>query len=222
MHFVACKTVREYNRNQEKIKHFLLTEKKQSKQSKQRDQLDKPEDQTNINEPHFYSQPGPSHQLDIPGPDNRNPPQQKRKQQPTKRSTKPKNDFDRKSKEAAIAQSKLNKAKECQRRISNSPRIQMDTSKLEQNKSIEVINLISDSSQGSPIKIFRSDDPTAFMTTPAKKKSQEQVNKKIDKITHRITHSPKKQQNSDEQIISITPANHTRLSKDITTITPSH
>ena len=67
----------------------------------------------------------------------------------------------------------------------------MDTSKLEQNKSIEIINLISDSSQGSPIKIFTSDDPTAFMSTPARKKSQEQVNKKIDKIIHRITHSPK-------------------------------
>ena len=140
MHFVACKTVREYNRNQEKIKQFLLTEKKQTKQSKQKDQLDSPEEPTNINEAHFYSQPGPSHQLDIPGPNNRNPPQRKRKQQPTKRSTKPKSDFDRKSKEAAIAQSKLNKAKERQRKISNSPRIQMDTSKLEQNKSIEVIN----------------------------------------------------------------------------------
>ena len=222
MHFVACKTVREYNRNQEKIKQFLLTEKKQYKQSKQKDQLDRPEEPTNINEAHFYSQPGPSHQLEIPGPNNRNPPQRKRKQQPTKRSTKPKSDFDRKSKEAAIAQSKLNKAKERQRKITNSPRIQMDTSKLEQNKSIEVINLISDSSQGSPIKIFTSDDPTAFMSTPARKKSQEQLNKKIDKIIHRITHSPKKQQNNDEKIISITPANHTRLIQDIISITPAH
>ena len=146
MHFVACKTVREYNRNQEKIKQFLLTEKKQFKQSKQKDQLDRPEEPTNINEAHLYSQPGPSHQLDILGPNNRNPPQRKRKQQPTKKSTKPKSDFDRKSKETAIAQSKLIKAKERQRKISKSPRIQMDTSKLEQNKSIEVINLISDSS----------------------------------------------------------------------------
>ena len=98
----------------------------------------------------------------------------------------------------------------------------MDTSKLEQNKSIEVIKLISDSSQGSPIKIFTSDDPAAFMSTPARKKSQEQVNKKIDKIIHRITHSPKKQQNNDAQIISITPANHTSLSQDIISITPAH
>ena len=42
------------------------------------------------------------------------------------------------------------------------------------------------------------------MSTQARKKSQEQVNKKIDKIIHRITHSPKKQQNNDAQIISIT------------------
>ena len=204
------------------IKKKAIKQKKQFKQSKQKDQLDRPEEPTNINEAHFYSQPGPSHQLDIPGPNNRNPPQRKRKQQPTKRSTKPKSDFDRKSKEAAIAQSKLNKAKERQRKFSNSPRIQMDTSKLEQNKSIEVINLISDSSQGSPIKIFTSDDPTAFMSTPGRKKSQEQVNKKIDKIIHRITHSPKKQQNNDEKIISITPANHTRLSQDIISINPAH
>ena len=229
MHFVACKTVREYNRNQEKIKQFLLTEKKQLKQSKQKNQLDRQEEQTNTNEAHFYSQPGPSYSqpgpsyhFDTPGPNNRFPSQRKRKQQPQKRTTKPKSDFDRKSKEAAIAQSKLNKAKEHQRRISNSPRIQLDTSKLEQNKSIEVINLISDSSQGSPIKIFTSDDPTAFMSTPARKKSQEQVNKKIEKIIHRITHSPKKQQNNDENPISIISTSHTGLSQDITPITPSH
>ena len=115
IHFVACKTVREYNRNQEKIKQYLLTEKRQVKQSKQKDQLERPEEPTNINETHYHSQTGPSHQLDIPGQSNKNPPQRKRKQQPTKRPTKPKSDFDRKSKEAAIAQSKLNKAKEHQR-----------------------------------------------------------------------------------------------------------
>ena len=60
------------------------------------------------------------------------------------------------------------------------------------------------------------------MSTPARKKSQEQVNKKIDKIIHRITHSPKKQQNNDENPISITPTNHTGLTQDITLITPSH
>ena len=33
MQFVACKTVREYNRKQEKIKQFLLTKKRQAKQA---------------------------------------------------------------------------------------------------------------------------------------------------------------------------------------------
>ena len=33
MHFVAGQTVREYNRNQEKIKEFLLTEKETNKQA---------------------------------------------------------------------------------------------------------------------------------------------------------------------------------------------
>ena len=60
------------------------------------------------------------------------------------------------------------------------------------------------------------------MSTPARKKSQEQVNKKIEKIIHRITHSPKKQQNKDENPISIIPTSHTGLSQDITPITPSH
>ena len=103
MHFVACKTVREYIRNQEKMKQFFLTEKKQFKQSKQKDQLERPEEPTNINEAHFYSQPGPSHKLDIPGPNNRNPPQRKRKQQATKRSTKPKNRFRQKIKRSGYS-----------------------------------------------------------------------------------------------------------------------
>ena len=215
MHFVASETVREYNRNQEKMKQFLLTEKRQAKQSKQKDQLDRPEEPTNkqnllplatwtippTRHPRTKQQKSTN--------ENVNSRQQKDQQNPKAILTK----------EAAIAQSKLNEAKERQRQISNSPRTQMNTSKLE-NKSIEVINLISDSSQGSPIKIFTSDDPTAFMTTPARKKSQEQVNKKIDKIIHRITHS--KKQNNDAQIISITPADHTSPSQDIISIIRAH
>ena len=53
MHFVACKTVREYNRNQEKLKYFLLTEKKLAKQFKQRDQLDRPKNQPTETKPTF-------------------------------------------------------------------------------------------------------------------------------------------------------------------------
>ena len=111
MQFVACKTVREYNRNQEKIKHFLLTEKRQAKQSQQKHQLERPECTDNTNELIYLNEPGPSHQLDIPGASKRKPQQRKRKPQPTKRPQKPPSDFERKSKKAAIAQTKLNKAK---------------------------------------------------------------------------------------------------------------
>ena len=52
MQFVACKTVREYNRNQEKIKQFLLTEKKQAKQSQQKHQLERPRCTDNVNDIH--------------------------------------------------------------------------------------------------------------------------------------------------------------------------
>ena len=43
MQFVACKTVREHNRNQEKVMQFLLTEKRRAKQSQQKHQLERPE-----------------------------------------------------------------------------------------------------------------------------------------------------------------------------------
>ena len=39
MQFVACKTVREYNRNQDKIKQFLLTERRQAKQEQLKAQI---------------------------------------------------------------------------------------------------------------------------------------------------------------------------------------
>ena len=161
----------------------------------------------------------------MPGPSRKKPQQRKRKQKPTKRPQKSISDFERKSKEAATAQSKLNKAKERQRQLSQSPRIQLDTTKLQANKSIEVINLITDSSQGSPIKIFFSNHPTAFMTIPATKitKTPERVNKKIDEIIHRITHSPKKQnQENEPQLISITPADNTSPNTELISIKPAH
>ena len=224
MHFVACKTVREYNRNQE-IKQFLLTEKKQAKQSQQKHQLETPERTYNTSELQYPSQPGPSHQFDIPGPSKTKPQQRKRKQKPIKRPQKSISDFERKSKEAAIAQSKLNKAKERQRQLSQSPRIQLDTTKLQANKSIEVINLISDSSQGSPIEIYTSNAPTSFMTIPATKntKTPERVNRKIDKIIHRITNSPKKQnQDNEPQLISITPADNMNPNTELLSIITAH
>ena len=78
MQFVACKTVREYNRNQEKIKQFLLTEKKQAKQSQKKHQLERPRCTDNVNDMHYNPQPGPSHQPDNPGPSKTKPQERKR------------------------------------------------------------------------------------------------------------------------------------------------
>ena len=112
-----------------------------------------------------------------------------------------------------------------QRQQSQSPRIQLDTTKHQANKSIEVINLVSDSSQGSPMTIYKSNDPTAFMTTPAKKntKNKEHVNRKFDKIINRIIHSPTKhQQENTQQRIKITPADNTSPNTELISILPAH
>ena len=225
MQIVACKTVREYNRNQEKIKQLLLTEKRRAKQSQQRHQLERPECMYNASELHYPNEPGPSHKLYIPGPGKRKPQQRKRKPQPTKRPQKPISAFDRKSKEAAIAQTKLNKAMQHQRQKFRSPRIQLDTAKLQANKSIEVINLVSDSSRGSPMTIYTSNDPTAFMTTSAKKntRNKDPVNRKSDKIINRIIHSPTKHHHENtQQRITITPADNTSPIAELMSIIPAH
>ena len=226
MQFVACKTVREYNRKQEKIKQFLLTEKKQAKQTRQKHQMDKSQCSNTVYDPNDNCQTGTSYQQENPGPSKAKPQERKRKQNPTKRTLKANTDFEKKSKEAALAQSRLNKAKERQRKLSQSsqsPRIHLDCTELQNNKSVEVINLISDSSQGSPIKVYTSNDPSAFMTTPASKtmRTPEQANKKLDKIIQRIIHSPKKQTHEQEQQpISITPADNNKT--DLISIIPAH
>ena len=75
---------------------------------------------------------------------------------------------------------------------------------------MEVINLASDSTQGSPLTIFTSDDPNFFMSTPANKRSNSptKTNKKIDKIIKRISSSPKKHPAEPEtkQPITVIPA----------------
>ena len=89
IHFVACKTVREYKRNQEKIKEFLLTEKKTNKKTHPKEQQNE-------------CIPGPSTQMDRPGQSEtqwihpaKNPKQPKRKgTAPTKRTYKLNKDFE--------------------------------------------------------------------------------------------------------------------------------
>ena len=157
-------------------------------------------------------------QTDQPGPSgsqrnqtSKTPKQQRRKgTAPTKRTYKPNKDFEVRSKEAALAQSRLEKAKQRQKQKVNSPRIQLDMKKLQKDKSMEIINLASDSSQGSPLQIFTSDNPNAFMNDNPKSKDHSPTKRdaKIDKIIKRITSSPKKTTTEPEmdQIITIIPA----------------
>ena len=88
--------------------------------------------------------------------------------------------------------------------------MQLDTSKLQNNKSMEIINSASDSSQESPLTIFTSDNPNLIMYTPTNERSNSpsKTDKKIDKIIRRITRSPKKHpvQPKTEQLITIIPA----------------
>ena len=73
--------------------------------------------------------------------------------------------------------------------------------------------------------IYTSNDPTAFMTTPAKKntKNKEHVNRKIDKIINRIIHSPTKHhQENAQKLITITPADNTSPNNELISIIPAH
>ena len=89
MHFVACKTVREYNRNQEKIKEFLLTEKKNQKNQ--------------LNKKLTDHAPESQFHMDQPGP------KQGRREQPTEGPTQPERIAkDPTSKSTQAAQTKRN------------------------------------------------------------------------------------------------------------------
>ena len=75
---------------------------------------------------------------------------------------------------------------------------------------MEVINLASDSSQGSPLTIFTSENPNIFIYTPTNERtnSPSKTDKRIEKIIRRITSSPKKHpvEPETEQLITIIPA----------------
>ena len=125
MHFVACKTVREYNRNREKIRMFCLEEKRQI----QRDQGQVEEQSTQAHRELSDDQAGPSAPTsDQAGPSSQQDPpprptnskkrrteRKRRNASPSKRTTrqiknKP-SEFEQKSMEAALAQTKLMSAK---------------------------------------------------------------------------------------------------------------
>ena len=201
-----CENTKEIKK---KIEEFLLTENKTNKK-------------THPNEQQNKCILGPSTQMDQLGPVDqpgeaqgthqaKNSRQPKRKgTAPTKRAHKLNKDIDQRSKNAALAQSKLEKARQRQKDKTNSPRIQLDTKRLYKDKSVEVINLASDSSQGSPLQIFTSDNPNAFMYAPPSNRGNNPTKRdaKIEKIIRRITNSPKKTpvEPENEQIITIIPA----------------
>ena len=82
--------------------------------------------------------------------------------------------------------------------------------KLQRDKSVQIINLASDSSQESPLQILISNNPNAFMYAQPENKddSPSKREAKIDKIIKKITNSPKKAttEPEEEQIITIIPA----------------
>ena len=85
-------------------------------------------------------------------------------QQPTKRTNV--SQFEAKSKQAALAQSKLEQAKRRQQRYSSI--VSTDLNRWNNSDTVEVINLVSDSPQQSPITIVTSSSPKDFMHTPNK------------------------------------------------------
>ena len=85
-------------------------------------------------------------------------------QQPTKRTNVPQ--FEAKSKQAALAQSKLEQAKRRQQRYSSI--VSTDLDRWNNSDTVEVINLVSDSPLQSPTTIFTSSSPKDFMHPPNK------------------------------------------------------
>ena len=225
MQFLACKIVSEYNRNREKMNQHLLTKKKEAKQTQHSkpptssnrgytNQLERHGSPNNNSQQPQLDISGPSYQQEIPGLSKRKQHHQKRKAQPRKRTQPKTSNFKKKSNEAALAQTKLAKAnyhihQQRQKQLSHSS----DSTQFRKNKSIEVINLASDSSQGSPSIIITSNDPDAFtfLTTLSTKKPKNpaRTNRKMDKIISKISNSPTKQpRHETELLISIIPADH--------------
>ena len=85
-------------------------------------------------------------------------------QRPTKHSNI--SHFEFRSKQAALAQSKLEQAKRRQRQHSST--VSTDLDKWNNSNTVEVINLVSDSPQQSPITIVTSSSPKDFMGTSNK------------------------------------------------------
>ena len=199
--FVACKTVGEYNRNREKIK-FYLDEKKQkekwaAEQSTQ--QQDEPQPGTSRQTQQAATKPTKKHtttkqkqRKGKAGSPRRKP------QQSTKRTHVPQ--FEAKSKQAALAQSKLEQAKRRQQRYSSI--VSTDLDRWNNSDTVEVINLVSYSLLQSPITIVTSSSPKDFMHTPNKGRgSVERIVQKLPINKDNMKETPSAPVRNIEQLI---------------------
>ena len=163
IHFIACKTVREYNRNREKIRKFCIEEKRQL-QTCETEQATLVDESTldPIGTSNFQNQQqaGPSGKKQNPNTQKHRTKRKRKALSPSKRILRPSKNktstFEQKSKEAAIAQRKLTLARKRQQGKQKHPLIHMDLSALSNTKTIEIINLASDSSNSSPMRIVTS------------------------------------------------------------------
>ena len=206
MHFVACKTVREHNMNREKIRKFCLQEKRQL-QMRETVQAT-PVDESTMNPvgtSNFQTQQqaGPSGKKQNPNTQKRRTERKRKALSPSKRILRPSKNktatFEQKSKEAAIAQTKLTLASKRQQvKQKQHPLIHMDLSALSNSKTIEIINLASDSSNSSPIRIITSSSPKDFMTNSLRdftpKSPSKSPKKNIDNVVEKIKATNKQQE----------------------------
>ena len=181
MHFAACKTLREYNRNKEKIGKFCLEEKRQlqmhemepatpAKTPEERSTMDS----AGTSNTKLQQQAGPSNKKQQSVTQKRRTERKRKALSPSKRIPRPSKNttttFEQKSKEVAIAQTKLTLARKRQQQLKQKqhPLIHRDLSALSNSKTIELINLASDSSKSSPMRIVTSSTPKDFMTKTLK------------------------------------------------------
>ena len=175
MEFVACKTIGEYNRNKEKIRKFYLDEQK-AKDVVKRPRADTQLDTEDI--PTIDEQPGSSNATTKAKQKRTqrkaNTKSLKRKGKPTKRTNNLKATlFETKSKQAALAQSKLEQTNYRQQQPRRKTSfVHTDLDSWSNSETVEVINLISDSPQQSPIAIVTSKSPIDFMTQAGPLKNQ--------------------------------------------------
>ena len=212
MHFGACKTVREYNRNKEKLRKFCLEEKRQlqMRETEQATPEEKtPEEESTmdlvgISNTQLQQQAGPSNKKQQPVTQKRRTERKRKALSPSKWILRPSKNktstFEQNSKEAAIAQTKLSLARKRQQQANQRqhPLIHTDLSALSNSKTIEIINLASDSSNSSPMRIVTSSYPSDFMTkspgdfTP--KSSSKSPKRNIDNVVEKLKANNKAQE----------------------------